>query len=897
MQGQPEPNTAKDMNGSIPGTGRSKDVVRSDGSELSHFVSDGDVCSFIISTLGIDTVEKFASADRFQIAQRLFSWYEERAAKEGGSAIARSNRTRPLKVLEAQIFSWRLQMNKLRAHHGLPLLPTDGNLALITRESEGACNAESVPKESAAAAAAAADSAKVNSNEASGATTRGKTSNDASSKRRKRLPEELSSNKELIAARNILSSTDDLVTVLPEEECRFLGNRFWIFTVQQLMSVLAQDGTASEETKLESEAPLNVSKRHLVEAIMREMTKVAESSSAAPNGASIVQNDQEGMAVEKRRISAEALISTWKTKLNARRKTSPDDVLRSFSLNGPLSILSPPALIQFLNSAGVDTAYDFIAARKTEHSLLVNLFIIWQEKQQMKAARPEKAARFLMSVSSRVQSAITSIAPADSFTRAWSTSNLITLTSTARDFIIFHCRYSDDNAFLEEQTGNIAKRLGSFRAEKGMPVLKGTGNVAMVSSWRTLVKDAGDLGKSLREPLPVVSLDIKAIVAAQNVGFGSVGVGKTNAPVSTRGKKQRSAGSSGAAALSLRTDALSGSAPTLKPPHDHLSDDINLVMHELQSNDFMQRVLKPSQAKFLQSAGIFNADQLLRSDKSETSGIVQSLIRWRRDRGFDEIPATSASKAILDWSQKVETELSAIKQKRRRELEVANEAEVLKSDATRKSGGGANRSRQIKKKKRVIPMKFQEETGLDPIEALSPTAREFLATIGVTKAEQFLSKTTSDLGSAFISWRSRTGLDELKGAGAISIVSGWKGQVRDVCEYLGKQALIDLDAAVRHKSLSGRGAVPECSGGTRRKEMPMQLAYNAPVQASVAPPDDETLGPNVLDKPEDRYVCRPGILNGLSSRNFTVRGEGIGECVPCTRFEEKGEHFFLQYSL
>ena len=850
---------------------------RCDGSELSHFISDEEICLFLKSTLGFDTVEKFASADRFDIARRLFSWYEERTVEDGGGGTGHVGigcHARPLKVLEAKVFSWRLKMNKIRAHHGLPLLSAGENTAPVENRSVG--NAKSVSKGSSTAAA---DSEEASSNEAESANTRKKRPSTGDKRRNKKIPEELSSAKESTAALNTLSGVDDLLTVLSEEECRFLGNKFWIFTVQQLESVLAQVDTTMKDTEIETSTPLRVAKCHLVDAIMKENAKVAESSSDSSDLASIVptQERKEDTEIEKRQISTEALTSKWKTNLDARKKPSSDDVIRFFPLDGALSVLMPPALIQFLKAVGIDTAYSLIAARKTENSLLVAVFKIWQEKQGMKPTRAQNIARFLTSVSARVQSAITSIAPADSFTRAWSGSNLIALTSSAREFIVFQCRYSDDESFLEEQTGNIAKKLGNYRAEKGMSVLKGTGNVAVVSSWRTIVKDNSDLEESLRRPLPIVTLDIKAIVASRSNGAGS-SRGKANSPASTRGRKQRVSTS----AAAQRANTGPGST-RLKPPQGHLSDDISLVMHELQSNDFMHRVLKPSQAKFLQSTGIFNADSLIRADKSEKSTMVQSLIRWRRDRGFDEIPAASASKAIADWSRKVETELNAIKQKRKKDLERENETIVLKNDSTGKRSGDSGQSRQIKKKKRVVPKKFLEHSGLDPIEALSPSAREFLSTLGVTTAEEFLSETTSDLGTAFISWRARTGLDELKGAGAISIVSGWKGQVRDVCEYLGKQSLIDLDAAVRKKSLSGNGGVASSSGGTSSsssKEGLSQLPYNAPSRSSEALIEDELLGPNVLDKPEDRFVSKSGILNGLSSRNFTVRGNGKGKCIP-----------------
>ena len=171
---------------------------RCDGSELSHFISDEEICSFLKSTLGFDTVEKFATADRFHIARRLLSWYEERSVKDGGGGTdgsATGCQARPLKVLEAQVFSWRLQMNKVRAHHGLPLLSAGENTAPV--ESLSAGNEKSVSKGSSAAGA---DGEEVSANEAGSANNRKKPPNDTGDKWRKKIPEELSSAKESTAA-------------------------------------------------------------------------------------------------------------------------------------------------------------------------------------------------------------------------------------------------------------------------------------------------------------------------------------------------------------------------------------------------------------------------------------------------------------------------------------------------------------------------------------------------------------------------------------------------------------------------------------------------------------------------------------------------------------------------
>ena len=73
----------------------------------------------------------------------------------------------------------------------------------------------------------------------------------------------------------------------------------------------------------------------------------------------------------------------------------------------------------------------------------------------------------------------------------------------------------------------------------------------------------------------------------------------------------------------------------------------------------------------------------------------------------------------------------------------------------------------------------------DPFHALSTTTRRFLKTIGITTAAEFLTSRTTDISAEFINWRAAEGKAELRGLGAIASVSGWKSAVRNKAKEKG----------------------------------------------------------------------------------------------------------------
>lgn len=74
----------------------------------------------------------------------------------------------------------------------------------------------------------------------------------------------------------------------------------------------------------------------------------------------------------------------------------------------------------------------------------------------------------------------------------------------------------------------------------------------------------------------------------------------------------------------------------------------------------------------------------------------------------------------------------------------------------------------------------------DPFELLSTVTKEFLTSIGITTAEQFLGTRTTDIAADFVTFRKEKGMPELKGLGSIASVSGWKANCRKFCIKMGE---------------------------------------------------------------------------------------------------------------
>jgi len=68
---------------------------------------------------------------------------------------------------------------------------------------------------------------------------------------------------------------------------------------------------------------------------------------------------------------------------------------------------------------------------------------------------------------------------------------------------------------------------------------------------------------------------------------------------------------------------------------------------------------------------------------------------------------------------------------------------------------------------------------------LSATTLNFLKSIGIKTAANFLSQRSSDIAPQFVEWRADEGMPELKGSGPVASVSAWKTTVRNRAKEMG----------------------------------------------------------------------------------------------------------------
>lgn len=106
------------------------------------------------------------------------------------------------------------------------------------------------------------------------------------SKKKKKKPTKpakrvLVARKEKDAAGIVCKGKDDLTRILSEEHCQFLGKEFWIFTVQQLETILKGKSDADEAA--ESADPANLPKKNREEQLRRELVETIAKSELVPN--------------------------------------------------------------------------------------------------------------------------------------------------------------------------------------------------------------------------------------------------------------------------------------------------------------------------------------------------------------------------------------------------------------------------------------------------------------------------------------------------------------------------------------------------------------------------------------------------------------------------------------
>lgn len=465
-----------------------------------------------------------------------------------------------------------------------------------------------------------------------------------------------------------------------------------------------------------------------------------------------------------------------------------------FLLSGPIGQLLPELVKQFLQTIRVTTVYDFFALKKTEASPLLGYYSDWRKHCELPLAKGYALARHLLGMNMRLEKAVRSMPPADQFARDWMSTVLCILTGSSKEFIIDDLNMIDVDYFLNERTKEWSDRLVLWRETNNLPILKGSGKVAMVSGWKTSLKEALDVEKGKGRVLSEVELLKLPPGSKEDEAVQIVEI------VPEKEKKKKK-------------------TPKKQPKPAPVPITYKSGQAALRSKTFFASALRPENIKFLSSAGIETAEQLIECDKQQSSTVVQELMKFRsKITGVDAQSATCV-RLIYDWTQRVKAKLEAIESDTVKALAKKRGPRTTKDEADQvKSNGEAGKaSKPSRPKGPGKPLK-------DPIEALSSNTRSFLASIDIYDGETFLRTKTSLISKTYIDWREVEKMSMLKGYGAIATVSGWKAQVRKSAADAGMHDLASTEPSDRGKQDpdgidSGAGGKPVRAA----KRMPSRL--------------------------------------------------------------------------
>jgi hypothetical protein len=365
-------------------------------------------------------------------------------------------------------------------------------------------------------------------------------------------------------------------------------------------------------------------------------------------------------------------------------------------------------------------------------------------------------AKHLLGINARLEVAIKSV---DADKISWMSGAMVVVTGAAKDFIIDYCKIYCASQFVEMRTKFLADKLSDWRNSQGLPVLKGSGKVAMISAWKAGLRDEIEIESSKGEIVPVedIQTEFKGEIVEpeqkkRKVDNGDLKPKKTSKSVESQLKQ-----------------SLQYSSPA--------------ALKALNSDEFFATLFpEREKRRMLSLVEINTAQQYLDADKGQNSGLLKALIEMKSKNNDSKVQPASCVRLLYDWNARIKNKLD--------ELE-SGTAVFEDSEIPIPGDSPKNHS-----PKTPVPRKTASE---DPFDALSTTSKDFLASMNISSADQFLSARTSDIATAFIKWREEMKIVPLKGLGAVASVSGWKKLVRNKAFAVGDTTLAQLNQASNMK--------------------------------------------------------------------------------------------------
>jgi hypothetical protein len=459
--------------------------------------------------------------------------------------------------------------------------------------------------------------------------------------------------------------------------------------------------------------------------------------------------------------AASEILDRWVDCIVKYKAEGDPESATQFLLSGPIGQLLPELVRLFLETVRITTLMGFFSLKKTEASPLIQCYRDWRTHCELPSMKGYCLARHLLGMSNRVEKAVRSMPPADYETRNWMKEVLVVLTGSSKEFIVDECHVVDVEYFLNERTKEWSDRLVIWREQNNLPPLKGSGKVAMVSGWKTMLKEALDVERGTGRVLTEAELlQIPPPGPEEEV----LEVQSVVPKIEVKEKKKKA----------VKKPSKPPTPVTYESGHS-----------ALQSEEFLASILRPENIKFLQSTGITNAEHLIACEKQQTSPIIVELMAFRTDATGMQAQAPTCVRLMYDWTQRVKNRLEEI-QSDTVKLLAKKRGPRQKEESDLQTGEPVIAvAKKPSKPRQRGPTKLLKE----PMAALSANTRSFLKTMGIEEAHSFLQTKTSVIASNYIAWRETANMATLKGYGAIATVSGWKAQVRKAALDTGKVEL------------------------------------------------------------------------------------------------------------
>jgi len=615
--------------------------------------------------------------------------------------------------------------------------------------------------------------------------------------------------------RVVEKSTDDLKQARgsgskPGENVQVQTNGMDV-DIQKLTSGENPDPKSNIESKTDTNVnvPGGTSAEAPRDVMITKVSPVAEGKAIAkkPETASTANGSGDTVQLDPSKLQgALALMESWRRALLKMESLESTERTKQFFLDGPISALIPKCTQNFLRSVKIVSAFDFLTHKRTETGILVDMYISWRKECSLSEITRLTIARHLVGLGARIELAIGSSCPPNIAERTWVGTQSVVLGGASKEFL-FDIKVFDSDVFLNTKTKDLSEQLADWRVAQGLAPLKGTGKVAMISAWKTQVREAKEAeeedGKVLGEQW------------YSNLNFED---SNENQFLTAKPKVIKTTAKSNVKTVAKKPEKSPSPAKEETP-----IAGVGKVPSELESKAFLATVLSKGTIKILDAVGVKTAGDLLNvEDGSPTlDAIAKELKNYSGGLETDTPSNDHKSRIVAYWQQQVKSKLAANTRKAKASPINKESPKLMKSQEDRA---------------------FSRKKIEDPWDALSDSSKVFLKSIGVNDAESFLAAKTKDLAEALVKYREDNNMPPLKGLGSVASISGWKALVRSAAKKVGQHDLVTLNAGrnagiklAPRKAKPEEGQEVETVSVKRKAETPKQSQTAVPVTKARKP--------------------------------------------------------------